>query len=416
MRKIYLLLTLALLSLFSVEIHGEGTNTDEVTLTIAADGATKQEAIKNALRNAVEQAYGAFVSANTTIVNDNLVKDEIATIASGNIKSYDEVSSYNAEGKTFVTLRATVCVNKLISYAKSKGASTEFAGQTFAMNMKLKELNRQNEFKVFYNNLINLLCTSLPNCYDLKVTIGEVKFSEERLWEKSNEYHNKCVRLSKLGETYDLPITVTFVPNSNAIELDSIFWYTLRNIALSDSERAEYKRLNMPCGKEGFWYDLEHKIYLRNGGEIEVNSIRLLAEIAMLELFNFVIKDNLGQENYFTFHSEYTDYSSLRDGFSIDGRYHIYATGNAILSDENDIDDILYYVWDYAKDWCNSCRDHLTDKRWINPSTWVHVGFNKEKTLEVILKIPQADISKYTRFYIEKRTDDLRSISNIWTK
>ena len=34
-----------------------------------------------ALRSAIEQAFGTFVSANTTILNDEVVKDEIARLA-----------------------------------------------------------------------------------------------------------------------------------------------------------------------------------------------------------------------------------------------------------------------------------------------------------------------------------------------
>ena len=63
---------------------------DDVILVVSGDGPNKEEATKNALRSAIEQAYGTFVSANTSIVNDDLVKDEIATVASGNIKSFRE--------------------------------------------------------------------------------------------------------------------------------------------------------------------------------------------------------------------------------------------------------------------------------------------------------------------------------------
>ena len=59
----------------------------EVSLIVTGEGATKEEATNNALRSAVEQAFGVFVSANTEILNDELIKDEIATISSGNIKS-----------------------------------------------------------------------------------------------------------------------------------------------------------------------------------------------------------------------------------------------------------------------------------------------------------------------------------------
>ena len=63
---------------------------DEVVLTVSGEGKTTDEAAKTALRSAISQAYGVFVSANTTLLNDDLVKDEIATITSGNIKKYDE--------------------------------------------------------------------------------------------------------------------------------------------------------------------------------------------------------------------------------------------------------------------------------------------------------------------------------------
>lgn len=65
---------------------------DEVTLTVLGTGCTEEEATNIALRSAVEQSFGAFVSANTTILNDRLVKDEIVSLSKGNIKNYDKLS------------------------------------------------------------------------------------------------------------------------------------------------------------------------------------------------------------------------------------------------------------------------------------------------------------------------------------
>ena len=96
------------------------TNTNEVTLVVSGDGETKDKAINIALRSAIEQAYGTFVSANTTIVNDELTRDEIVTISNGNIKGYKELSSMQVGGKTAVTLEATVSISNLITYAQSK--------------------------------------------------------------------------------------------------------------------------------------------------------------------------------------------------------------------------------------------------------------------------------------------------------
>ena len=117
----YLKSILLSVALCLAAVAGYSSTTDEVTLTVSSDGPTKEEATKNALRSAIEQAYGTFVSANTTILNDELVKDEIVTIANGNIKSYEEISSTAMpDGSQFVTLKATVSVSKLISYARAR--------------------------------------------------------------------------------------------------------------------------------------------------------------------------------------------------------------------------------------------------------------------------------------------------------
>lgn len=134
-------LLIALLGYIFLTIPMTAQTKDEVTLTVSSDGATKEDAVKNALRSAIEQAYGAFVSANTTILNDELVKDEIVTVSNGSIKEYKEIAAIQTDnGNYLVTLSATVSLPNLITYAKSHGSECEFAGNTFGMEMKLFEL------------------------------------------------------------------------------------------------------------------------------------------------------------------------------------------------------------------------------------------------------------------------------------
>ena len=122
--------------------------TKEVSLLVSADGATKTEAINNALRSAIEQTFGTFVSANTELLNDQIVKDEIATISSGNIQKYTEVTSITLpNGNTSVTLNVTVSLKKLVKYAQSKGSECEFAGATFGANARMYEFNKKNRAK-----------------------------------------------------------------------------------------------------------------------------------------------------------------------------------------------------------------------------------------------------------------------------
>ena len=218
----------------------------EVVLTVSADGLTKDAAVKTALRSAIEQAYGTFVSANTTILNDELVSDEIISVTSGNIKDYNEIaSSTMPDGRFFVTLQATVSVSKLISYAKSKGAETEFAGNVFAMNMKLQELNKQNEIKA-----LNNLCFSY-----------ELELSEPSLLENRNDScfsmrlptggHIFVERPSAMGlkgapsEYCFFVMNVKIVPNQLMNSLKNFVIKTLTSLALTEDEFSTYKKTDM---------------------------------------------------------------------------------------------------------------------------------------------------------------------------
>lgn len=125
---------------------------NEVSLVVSGEGKDKEEATFKALRSAIEQAYGTFVSANTTVLNDQLVADEIVSLSSGNIQKYEYVSENKMpNGNTFVTLSATVSINKLVSFAESKGMEAELKGGLFAMNIKKMEFDKQAEEKAVEN-------------------------------------------------------------------------------------------------------------------------------------------------------------------------------------------------------------------------------------------------------------------------
>ena len=142
MKQIFKLIVAIMIMAIAIDAHA--AKNEDVTLIVTSDGTTKDEAIKNALRSAIEQTYGVFVSANTDILNDEVVSDEIATVASGNIKSYKELSVSQSETGATVTLEAVVSVGKLISYAKSKGADVDFDGASMFADIQLQELYKLN--------------------------------------------------------------------------------------------------------------------------------------------------------------------------------------------------------------------------------------------------------------------------------
>ena len=149
----------------------------EITLVATGEGATKEEAINQALRSAIEQAFGVFVSADTEILNDEIVTNEIATITSGNIKSFKELAYFEAtNGNKNITVEATVVLGKLIEYSKSHGSKAEFAGATFGANFKLFQLNKKNA-AMAYDNLLRQLECIANQLYDYSLIVSEPKVS-----------------------------------------------------------------------------------------------------------------------------------------------------------------------------------------------------------------------------------------------
>ena len=207
---------------------------ETVKLTVSGQGTTKEEATANALRSAIEQSFGVFVSANTQILNDEVVKDEIATISSGNIKGYEELGCITLpNGDQSVSLAATVSIGNLISYAKSKGSSTEFAGQVFAMNIKMRKLNAENEKKAIEHmlNQLDILSRDLFRT-EIEVIGQPVKIDMESY---------ECQEL-KMGSSqpYWVNLELKWITTPAAEAFYNLLFNTLQALSLSETEVEQY--------------------------------------------------------------------------------------------------------------------------------------------------------------------------------
>ena len=164
------LLSLVVVMFFTTMIYAQ-----EVTLTVIGTGVNEKEATLQALRSAIEQTYGAFVSANTTILNDNLVKDEIVSRSKGNVKKYEKLSvTPMSNGHVSILLKVTVSIDKLISYAKSKGSEVEFAGSVYSSNAKLLELKIKS-IKKTYEEMVQQLEFIAQEMFDFEIVVGDPK-------------------------------------------------------------------------------------------------------------------------------------------------------------------------------------------------------------------------------------------------
>lgn len=210
-----------------VEVVAPPKKADDITLVVSGEGKTKDEATKQALRSAIEQAFGTFVSAHTEVLNDELIQDEIVSISTGNITGYKEIDCIESpNGNKNVTLEATVSIGQLTNFAKSKGMSVELETGAFAMNMKIRELNKKNEVQAIKDLQNKMLAmTKDYNLYDYNLVVGEPYLK---------------------GNDYAVSMTIEVTPNINLANFRNTIVSTLKALSLTETEIAEYSQANIP--------------------------------------------------------------------------------------------------------------------------------------------------------------------------
>ena len=220
MKKLLLLLTLA----FTITASAQEDKT--VTLTVSGQGKTQDEAKQVALRSAIEQAFGAFISSKTEILNDNLVKDEIVSVTNGNIQKFDVLSEVQIpDGGYATTLKAVVSVTKLTSFCESKGVEVEFKGALFAFNINQQKINEQNEIKAI-NDIINVVSKILRKSFEATIRPSDPVFNG--------------------GDTYILPIDIDIKANDNMNVATDYFFKSINNLSMPKSEVDNYKIIKKP--------------------------------------------------------------------------------------------------------------------------------------------------------------------------
>jgi hypothetical protein len=207
----------------SINVYAQDDKT--VTLVVSSQGKTQDEAKQNALRSAIEQAFGTFISSKTEILNDNLVKDEIVSVSNGNIQKFEVISEVQIPNIGYATsLKATVSVTKLTSFSESKGVSIEFKGSLFAFNVNQQILNEKNEIKA-----IEDLCKVVTKLSDTSFEYS-IKVSDP-------------VAVNGSNEKWRIPMYISVSANSNLLSLANYINQTLKGLSLSIDEAINYTKL-----------------------------------------------------------------------------------------------------------------------------------------------------------------------------
>jgi hypothetical protein len=220
MKQLFLILALA----FSVNAYSQDDQT--VTLIVSGQGKTQDEARQNALRSAIEQAYGAFISSKTEILNDSIVKDEVVSVSNGSVQRFQVLSQVMLpNGEFSVTLDVTVSVTKLTKYIQNIGGAVEFSGALFAANITLMELYTKNE-TIALENLVLTLEQLSKGAFDYKISAKDpVRMQETENWM--------------------VPLAIEVLANENLLNLIFTLEKTIQALSLSQAEIKNYSGLKM---------------------------------------------------------------------------------------------------------------------------------------------------------------------------
>jgi TonB family protein len=249
-----------------------------VAITVSGSGKTQDEAKQVALRSAIEQAFGTFISSKTEILNDQVVTDEIASVANGNIQSFTILNeSQLPDGTWGVTLKAIVSVDKLTSFVEAKGIAIEIKGGMFAMNIKQQLLNEQGEIKAV-SEMVGLLHEPMQISFDYVIKSSDPK------------------SLDAESKNWEIPLDVTATTNKNIDFCANYCVKTLAALSLSSEEVTTYLSLNKAVFPVVINYKgIANTFYLRKKSSI--NALKTLTSNWEFYTRLFTVQSGMDESN-----------------------------------------------------------------------------------------------------------------------
>ena len=254
------------------------TDSKDVSITSSGSGKTLEDAKQAALRSSIEQAFGAFISSKTEMFNDQVVADQMASVSSGNIKSYEVLNeSQLPDGSGGVTLKTIVSVDKLTSFVEAKGIAVEIKGSMFALNIKQQLLNEQGEFKALAE-MVGLLHEPMQISFDYAIKSGDLK------------------SLDAESKNWEIPLVITATTNKNIDFCANYCIKTLAALSLSSEEVTSYQSLNKAVFPVVINYNgVAKTFYLRK--QSSINALNTLTSHWVFYTRLFTVQSGMDESN-----------------------------------------------------------------------------------------------------------------------
>jgi hypothetical protein len=107
---------------FVSEAAGDNSaSPDSLVEEAEGSGTTGDEAIRDALRNAVRKAVGVIVDGEVMVKNEDVISDKVLTYSDGFVTSYKELGRTQQDGLVRVQIRANVEQRKLLADLHTAG-------------------------------------------------------------------------------------------------------------------------------------------------------------------------------------------------------------------------------------------------------------------------------------------------------
>ena len=244
-----------LLLFYSQFICAQDTD-QNVSITVTGIGKTQEEAKQVALRSAIEQAFGAFISSKTDVLNDKIISDQITSISNGNIKSFSSLNDFQLPDSTWsMTLKVIVSISKLQSFVEAKGYSVTVNGNFFASNIRQQIFNEKAEEMAIYN-MFTVLHEYYQKSFDYSI------------------YANDPISIDANNVNWKRKIVVAAFLNANIDFCNKYLISTLSSLCLTNAEVESYRKLNKNVYRISIFDKDTLQFFFRNSKSVQlVNSL-----------------------------------------------------------------------------------------------------------------------------------------------
>jgi len=236
-------LLIVVIFLFSNHIFGKE---NLVSIKVIGSGKSYEEAKNNALRSALEQVSGVYLSSNTSIINDVIISDNIISITNGTVSKYEIIEKSQMDKIFSMVIIAFVSADNFAKYVSQKTSTNILLdGNLFVTNVKQIELNQKAEAEAIKNIFI-IYRSIYSQSFDISLK------AEQPVSCTFDYYKGNSFKVT--DKFYSVSIKVVCEANKNIKKAQDYLLKNLKAISLDDEKAKEYTRMT---GKLAYkWGDM----------------------------------------------------------------------------------------------------------------------------------------------------------------